>query len=63
MLVFINACKSITRSKGRNILIGLIVLTIAVSGSIALAIRTAAEAAKKSGTEAQTITGSISVDR
>ncbi|NMD41887.1 MAG: hypothetical protein GYA86_01080, partial [Firmicutes bacterium] len=53
MLVFINACKSITRSKGRNILIGLIVLTIAVSGSIALAIRTAAEAAKKSGTEAQ----------
>lgn len=63
MLVLINAFKSIARSKGRNILIGLIVLTIAVSGSIALAIRSAAEAAKESGTEAQTITGSISVDR
>lgn len=63
MLVLINACKSITRSKGRNILIGLIVLTIAVSGSIALAIRSAAEAAKELGTEARTITGSISADR
>lgn len=63
MLILINAFKSITRSKGRNILIGIIVLTIAVSTSIALAIRTAADSAKESGLQSQTITGTISVDR
>lgn len=63
MLVIINAFKSITRSKGRNILIGIIVLTIAVSSSIALAIRSAADAAKESGLAAQTITGTISIDQ
>ena len=63
MLILINAFKSITRSKGRNILIGIIVLTIAVSTSIALAIRSAADAAKESGLAAQTITGTISLDR
>lgn len=63
MLVIINAFKSITRSKGRNILIGIIVLTIAVSSSIALAIRSAADAAKESGLAAQTIAGTISIDR
>lgn len=62
MLVLINAFKSIIRSKGRNILIGIIVLTIAVSSSIALAIRSAADAAKESGFAAQTITGTISID-
>jgi len=63
MMVFINAFKSISRAKGRNILIGIIVLTIAVSSSVALAIRNSAEVAKESGFEAQTITGTISVDR
>lgn len=63
MLILINAFKSITRSKGRNILIGIIVLTIAVSTSIALAIRTAADSAKEAGLQSQTITGTISVDR
>ena len=63
MLIFINAFKSITRSKGRNILIGIIVLTIAVSSSIALAIRSAADTAKESGLDSQTITGTIAADR
>ncbi len=63
MLILINAFKSITRSKGRNIMIGIIVLTIAVSTSIALAIRSAADSAKESGMASQTITGTISVDR
>ena len=63
MLIFINALKSIVRSKGRNILIGIIVLTIAVSSSVALAIQNAATTAKQTALESQTITGTISVDR
>lgn len=42
MFVIINALKSISRSKGRNILIGIIVLVIAASSCVALAIRNAA---------------------
>lgn len=63
MMILINAFKSITRSKGRNILIGIIVVTVAASSSIALAIKSAANTAKETGLESQTITGSISVDR
>lgn len=63
MMILINAFKSITRSKGRNILIGIIVVTVAASSSIALAIKSAASTAKETGLENQTITGSISVDR
>lgn len=63
MMIMTNAWKSITRSKGRNILIGIIILTIAISASIALAIRSAADKAKETGLAAQTITGTISVDR
>lgn len=63
MLVLRNAFKSISRSKGRNILIGIIVLTIAVSSCIALSIRNAASEAEKSGLSSMNITASISVDR
>ncbi|MGN0612875.1 MAG: ABC transporter permease [Porcipelethomonas sp.] len=63
MLIIINAFKSITRSLGRNILIAIIVITIAVSSSIALAIRSAADKAKESGLSSQTITGTISLNR
>lgn len=62
-MIIINALKSIARSKGRNILIGIIVLTIVLSSCIALAIKNAAETAKTSGLEAQTITATISVNR
>lgn len=46
MLVLINAMKSISRSKGRNILIGIIVLAISASCCVALAIRNAANEAE-----------------
>ena len=51
MLVIINAMKSITRSKGRNILIGIIVLVIAASSCVALAISNAAAEAEVSAAE------------
>ena len=63
MLVIINAMKSIIRSKGRNILIGIIVVAIAASSCVALAIRNAANEAKAAGTDLVNITGSISVNR
>jgi len=63
MLVIINAMKSITRSKGRNILIGIIALVIAASCCVALAIRNAAGEAEDAGKSLVNITGTISVDR
>ena len=63
MLVIRNALKSISRSKGRNILIGIIVLTIAVSSCIALSIKKAAKEAEEAGLEQVNITASISVNR
>ena len=63
MLVLINAIKSITRSKGRNILIGIIVLAIAASSCVALAIRNAAKEAETAGLDSINITGTITVDR
>ena len=63
MYIFKNAWKSITRSPGRNIIIGVIVMAIAVSGSIALSIRRAASKAEQEGLEALNITAQITVDR
>ena len=62
MLVLINAFKSISRSKGRNILIGIIVLTISVSSCVALSIRSAAADAEKAGLEQLSITAQIAID-
>ena len=62
MLVLINALKSISRSKWRNILIGIIVLTISVSSCVALAIRSAAANAEKAGLEQLNITAEIVID-
>ncbi len=63
MYVVKNAWKSIVRSKGRNILIGIIVLAIAVSACLGLSIREAAKQAKESAFENVAITAQISVDR
>ena len=63
MLVIINAMKSIIRSKGRNILIGIIILAIAMSSCIALAIRNAAREAETAGVDSINITASITIDR
>lgn len=63
MFVLKNAIKSITRSKGRNILIGVIVFTITVSACVSLSIKNAAKEAEESGLQNLSITANISVDR
>lgn len=63
MYVFKNALRSISRAKGRNILVGIIVLVIAISTCVALSIRESAAKAKESTLEAIEITAQISVDR
>lgn len=63
MYIIKNAFKSIRRSKGRNILMGIIILVISVSTCIGLSIREAAESAKEETLADLTITGKISVDR
>ncbi len=63
MYVVKNALKCIGRSKGRNILIGIIVLVISVSACIGLSIRQAAESAKEESLSGMSVTATISVDR
>lgn len=63
MYIIKNALRSINRSKGRNILIGIIVLVIAVSSCVALSIREAAHSAKETYLEDLEIRAQISVDR
>jgi len=63
MFVLSNAWKSITRSKGRNILIAIIVIAIAASCSVALSIRHAAATAEAEGTSNLTITATIGTNR
>ena len=63
MLIIINAFKSIIRSAGRNILIGIIILTIAVSSCISLAIKSAADSAERDGLNDIEITAIISAPR
>ncbi|MBM6746701.1 ABC transporter permease [Bifidobacterium ruminantium] len=63
MFVFRNAWKSVTRNKGRNILIIVIVTIIAAAATIGLSIRQAAATARTSGLENTTVTAQISLDR
>ena len=63
MYIIKNAFKCIGRSRGRNILIGVIVFVIAVSACIGLSIRQAAESAKSDTLEGLTVTATISFDR
>lgn len=63
MYIVKNALRSISRAKGRNILIGIIVLVIAVSSCVALSIREAANQVKEDELEGLEITASISVNR
>lgn len=63
MYIIKNALRCIGRSKGRNILIGIIALVIAVSACLGLSIRQAAESAKESTLEELNITANISYDR
>ena len=63
MYIVKNALRSIWRSKGRNILIGLIALVIAVSACIALSIKEAAVKAREDTLSLMNITAQISLDR
>lgn len=63
MYILKNAIRSLTRSKGRSLLIGIIVLVIAVAACLGLSIRQAAETAKAASADAMTITAQISQDR
>ena len=63
MYIIKNALRCIGRSKGRNILIGIIALVIAISACIGLSIRQAAESAKTSALEVMSVTATISYDR
>lgn len=63
MYIFKNALRNISRSKGRNILMGIIVLVIAISTCVALSIREAAKDAKNDLLDSMEITAQISVDR
>ena len=63
MYIIKNAFRCIGRSKGRNILIGIIALVIAISACIGLSIRQASENAKTSALEGLSITATISYDR
>ncbi|MDR3127807.1 MAG: ABC transporter permease [Bifidobacteriaceae bacterium] len=58
-----NAWKLISHSKGRNVLIGLIIFTVAVTSTIALSIMKAADDAKIQGLANTKITAQITTDR
>ena len=63
MYILKNALRCIGRAKGRNILIGIIALVIAVSACIGLSIRQAAESAKASALDGMSVTATIQYDR
>ena len=63
MYIIKNALRCINRSMGRNVLIGIIALVIAISACIGLSIRQAAESAKDSALAGMQITATISFNR
>lgn len=63
MYILKNAFRCISRSKGRNVLIGIIVFIIALSACIGLSIRRSAEKAKNETLESMSVTATISFDR
>lgn len=62
MYIIKNALRSISRAKGRNILIGIIALAIAVSACIALSIKESASKAREDTLNIMNITAQISLD-
>ena len=59
MYIIKNALRCIGRSKGRNVLIGIIALVIAISACIGLSIRQAAESAKASALDEMSVNATI----
>jgi putative ABC transport system permease protein len=62
MYIIKNALKNILRSKGRNVLIAIIIVTITGGSCVALAIQNSAWAAKDSGLSGKKITAQIQPD-
>ena len=60
MYILKNSLISIARNKGRNILIGIIILVIACASTVTLAIRNTANNLVKDYEESHDITGTIS---
>ena len=63
MYIVKNAFRCISRSMGRNILIGIIALVIAISSCLGLSIRRAAKTAKEDTLEDMSVLATISFDR
>lgn len=63
MYILKNAYLSIVRNKGRNILIGIIILVIACACSVTLAIKNSASLLIKSYSEKYDVTASLEMDR
>lgn len=63
MFVVKNALRSVSRNKGRNLLIGIIVIIIAMAATVSLAIRSAAQNARETGVANTTVTATIGVNR
>ena len=63
MYIFKNAWKNITRNKGRNILIGIIIIVIAAASSITLAIRESANDIVRAYQRKNKIEATIGMDR
>lgn len=63
MYIIKNALRNISRSKGRNVLIGIIILVIVISATVSLSIRQAADQAKEDGLAKLNVTGNITIDR
>ncbi len=63
MYILKNSLISIIRNKGRNILIGLIILTIAAASTVTLAIRNTANTLVKNYEDAHDLIATISFDR
>ncbi|MDD2371579.1 MAG: ABC transporter permease [Firmicutes bacterium] len=63
MYIIKNAMRNISRSLGRNILIGIIAFVIAVSSTVAISIKQSAQTAEAEALKNLTITASIGIDR
>ncbi len=63
MYIFKNALRNVSKSKGRNILIGIIVFIISFAACVSLSIQAASDDAAREAMEDLRITAQISVDR
>ncbi len=63
MYIIKNAFRNITRSKGRSILVFILILAIVISASVALSIQSSATNARTVAYESMSVTATIGVDR